>query len=604
MKFRCFTLKFVPLKSPAMQKLFISVTLALLILVISCKKENTNNDQISILDAITVTDSASSKFLEFAAVTEGDPYEALVMTRDWIIGLDPVEKAMVQDSTYLRIKLKSGLLTSFYYDRIDEEGLSLFRGGGAKGSGKLESYSSGNNCSNPIQNKNVLIFAAAFKEFYGTSNYLENIAKIFTDAGPEFKVTILKDEQCTHEVLNTFGNFGLVIIDTHGAQDAFMLGYKLILDPKPVTEEEVREKIKNQFGENVLNMILNGNIGYSAGSRIRSDILDWFLESNIETVNALWIRTQYINSLDAWPETVIMGNMCYSGSNKINEDDIPFYSSPLMREAMLNRDLISYYAYALDNEYSLMVSDKLAQRMEDSLSRALVADGDSTGIAHLKSDNTEFNDIYYSKQLKFKHFGADDYCFGRCGLDLVDARDGKKYKTVCINNQVWMAENLDYEVNGSACYDYFEINCDSYGKLYTWDMVMNGESSSAGTPSGVRGICPEGWHVPSTAEWQNLIVTLGGDPLAGGALKATEGWESPNTGAENSSGFSALPGGSAAWLYSGFLEKGRQASYWTSTEITSAPDQADQRTLYYNTEEVNRISRNKNDGLSLRCIKD
>jgi uncharacterized protein (TIGR02145 family) len=167
-----------------------------------------------------------------------------------------------------------------------------------------------------------------------------------------------------------------------------------------------------------------------------------------------------------------------------------------------------------------------------------------------------------------------------------------------------MAENLNYEVVGSACYDNSPANCSEYGQLYTWEMVMNGESSSSGTPSGVRGICPEGWHVPSDVEWQNLIVSLGGDDLAGGALKAVNSWQSPNTGADNSSGFSALPGGSATWLYSGFIEKDRQASFWTTSEVTSATEQAYQRTLYYNAETVNRVSRHKNDGMSLRCLKD
>jgi uncharacterized protein (TIGR02145 family) len=581
--------------------------LILIFITIRCNNESSDPVPVSILEVFAITDQAGIKFLEFAEQTGGDPIEALDLTRNWVLTQETVEDAIIQDNTYLRILLKSGLRTTFHYDEIDENGISLTRGGGKGTLARLSLKDNEKGCSNEITNKNVLIFASAFTEFYGSGDYLDsNIGKIYTDADEDFKVTILKDGECTVDVLNTFGDYGMVIVDTHGEPDAFLLGYILSVDTidKPDTEEEARNLVIDQFGNEILEMLLAGDLGYHDGFRIRTGVPDWYLESVAWAgeKQTLWTTSKYLNSLGEWPGTVIMGNMCYSGCNKVANPAL--YSSPLIREAFLNRKLISYYGYAMDDDSSDAVSNDFCKLMEDSLSRALTFEGDSTGIAHLKENGMEFNDIYSNGLMKFKHFNADNYCFVKCGKELTDIRDGKKYKTVCIGDQVWMAENLNFEVPVSECYDYQEANCSEFGNLYQWGMVMNGEASSENVPSGVRGICPEGWHVPSNAEWQILVDALGGDLLAGGALKAAEGWESPNTGGDNSSGFTALAGGSATFNYINFLGKGTQASFWTATEVSPDDMKAYQRTLLHNSAEVRQGPRPRNDGLSLRCVKD
>jgi uncharacterized protein (TIGR02145 family) len=125
--------------------------------------------------------------------------------------------------------------------------------------------------------------------------------------------------------------------------------------------------------------------------------------------------------------------------------------------------------------------------------------------------------------------------------EFTDSRDGQVYKWVKIGNQVWMAENLNYETPNSWWYDNNSANGDIYGRLYTWAAAMNGESSSNSVPSGVQGVCPDGWHLPSDAEWTVLTDYLGGESVAGGKMKeaGTVHWNSPNTGATNSSGFTA-----------------------------------------------------------------
>jgi uncharacterized protein (TIGR02145 family) len=111
-----------------------------------------------------------------------------------------------------------------------------------------------------------------------------------------------------------------------------------------------------------------------------------------------------------------------------------------------------------------------------------------------------------------------------------------------------MAQNLNYNAPGSITYDNNPANGPIYGRLYDIKTIMQGAASSNTNPSGVGGICPKGWHVPSKAEFVTLFETVGFN-TAGGALKAKELWDDPNTGANNSSGFTGLPGGSASDIF-------------------------------------------------------
>ncbi len=175
-------------------------------------------------------------------------------------------------------------------------------------------------------------------------------------------------------------------------------------------------------------------------------------------------------------------------------------------------------------------------------------------------------------------------------LILVDERDGKQYKVVKIGIQWWMAENLNYATSrGSWCYGDNRANCDKYGRLYDWRTAVTA--------------CPPGWHLPSDHEWSRLIQYLGGEKVAGGKLKeaGTMHWKSPNTGATNSSGFSALPGGYR--LPNGsFYHIGVYGFWWSSTETSSTT--AWNRSLYYRNGNVDRKHGYKTRGVSLRCVRD
>ncbi len=169
----------------------------------------------------------------------------------------------------------------------------------------------------------------------------------------------------------------------------------------------------------------------------------------------------------------------------------------------------------------------------------------------------------------------------------IDSRDGQMYKWVKIGEQVWMAENLNYKTNsGSWCYDNDLYFCKKYGRLYNWETAMK--------------VCPDGWHLPSDNEWTKLVNYLGGEEVAGEKLKSASGWrlyEGKNYG-NNESGFSALPGGNR--LYNGtFYSIGYYGFWWSSTEHSSTS-----AWYRYNYSSVSRSSSHKDNGFSVRCLRD
>jgi uncharacterized protein (TIGR02145 family) len=189
---------------------------------------------------------------------------------------------------------------------------------------------------------------------------------------------------------------------------------------------------------------------------------------------------------------------------------------------------------------------------------------------------------------------------------MTDSRDNKTYKTIVIGTQTWMAQNLNYTpTSGSSwCYNDSSQYCDVYGRFYDWTTAMNGAASSSATPSGVKGICPTGWHLPSDAEWTVLSTYLGGDDVAGGKLKetGTTHWYSPNnTSADNSSGFSGLPAGNR-YVDGSFYLRGNNVNFWSSTEYDASG--AYDRSLYYDSAYLFRDYGSKTDAFSVRCVKD
>lgn len=171
-----------------------------------------------------------------------------------------------------------------------------------------------------------------------------------------------------------------------------------------------------------------------------------------------------------------------------------------------------------------------------------------------------------------------------------DTRDGKNYKTVKIGQQTWLAENLAFKAD-SGCWFYNnkKNNITGYGYLYNYKTATT--------------VCPEGWRLPSNQEWKILVDYLNGDSIAGYALKesGTSHWDSTSLRTNNSSGFTALPGGCAS-SSNAFYGIGQYGFWWSST--LSDTHYAGRLMLNYNTGYSNLDGSDDALGFSVRCLKN
>jgi len=181
----------------------------------------------------------------------------------------------------------------------------------------------------------------------------------------------------------------------------------------------------------------------------------------------------------------------------------------------------------------------------------------------------------------------------------VDERDSIRYNTVKIGVQTWMAENLKYNEPGSKCYNNDPGKCAKYGRLYTLEMATKGNSSEQ-NPSGVQGICPTGWHIPSIGEWTTLTNYIGN--AEGMKLKATDGWDGYNNGLD-SYGFTALPSGYVGSDNS-FGEIGTNAYWWTATFYPNYQNGYKYRELNTGDGITNGGTNYSSNYFSVRCVED
>jgi uncharacterized protein (TIGR02145 family) len=256
------------------------------------------------------------------------------------------------------------------------------------------------------------------------------------------------------------------------------------------------------------------------------------------------------------------------------------------------------------------------------------------GYATINGTEVESEHIIQSlnvSQTIFLYFALDGQ---PCpGIPTMIDIDSNIYNTVQIGNQCWMKENLRTTCysNGTSIplvastsastitpYRYNPNNDASivptYGYLYNWAAVMHGASSSSANPSGVQGICPNGWHVPSYAEWTQLSDYVGSLPqyqcdnnsnYIAKALASTTGWDSStetcgvgnNPGTNNATGFSALPAG---YLY--YIAYGNTALFWSATECDGSSVYFCAIHSYFAT--VGGSNYIKNGGTSVRCLRD
>lgn len=228
--------------------------------------------------------------------------------------------------------------------------------------------------------------------------------------------------------------------------------------------------------------------------------------------------------------------------------------------------------------------------------------------------------------------------------------DGNSYNTVTIGTQIWMAENLkvthypdgtailyitdnsqwgnleDNEIDDAYCYFNNDANgeADTYGALYTWAAAMGDNAvSSNSIPSGVQGVCPDGWHLPSDEEWTvlndylidngyNWDGTTSGNKV-GKSMAATSGWNSSTTpgdvgndqSSNNSTGFTGLSSGRRWYSSAGtFADEGISGTWWSTTESPYDTTMSYRRILHYSYDQLDRYFNPKSSGFSVRCVCD
>jgi len=196
----------------------------------------------------------------------------------------------------------------------------------------------------------------------------------------------------------------------------------------------------------------------------------------------------------------------------------------------------------------------------------------------------------------------------------VDPRDKTEYSWVKIGNQVWMTENLKYlpsvgpdTISETEPYYYVygyygtDVNAakitesyKTYGVLYNWKAALIS--------------CPKGWHLPSSVEWHQLVEYLGGEKIAGGKLKETDTthWNSPNIGATDEIGFTALPGGNGS--NGNFYGIGKCGDWWSTTVCNYGyfhyPGSAMLLTILYSSTNAYMVATAMRNGSSVRCLRD
>ena len=354
------------------------------------------------------------------------------------------------------------------------------------------------------------------------------------------------------------------------------------------------------------------------------------------------------------PQLYYNSNFAHSGSYSLKLYNRGIYAMPALSEDVeLNNVKLEMYLRQANARYQLQVG---VWEEDGTFVPVATFNNSTTEVEHVACDFSSYigggrriafrNTLGSGGNLNYSTNYLDDIVLSVNGGAVVDEKscpgtptvtdhEGNVYATVQIGDQCWMRENLrtthyadgtDIPAGGdnpsvTEPYYYdnsaYSLSLQTRGYLYNWLAAMHGAASSSANPSGVQGICPNGWHVPSDAEWTQLTdyVKTQSDYVCGGntssiakALASTEGWKTSTSSCvvgndqtmNNATGFSAVPAGICYGL--SFDGAGNDANFWSSTQGSS--NYAWIRNLYYDVAYVDDYGDYKSNGFSVRCLRD
>lgn len=591
-----------------------------------------------------------TEFYEFASKNNGNAPAALYETGKLILDTGIPQDVYIVDSIYMYIVMNADITMLLRLDYVDENDKSIYRGGPDSGN-RLMQLLNENSCSNAIPNNKVLLWGAADD----LSIDYSTIKEILSASDFEFEVTELLREECTPSSLKTLDQYGLVLIDTHGMPDAILTGSKLNFREEIKTLNDFKKAMLASLSQDGFDDFLSGKlkIGWTVIKPELGGEEWWKQGKTIQTDQRLdiWADMDFLENLPDLSNTIIFNNSCYSGATvkkilhgNINGVPVNVILTETVANAFMGRNPIAYYGWNFDDLTAGPVDNYIATQAEENFISRLADSADSTGMAYRKPNGDLFIfdllPLNNPRELRLSHFNKDSFCYQEpCEETFTDPRDGQVYKTVCIGDQVWMAENLratKYNDNtpiatghsnslwsalttgAYTIYPHSNINglnsdaevLEAYGALY------NGYAVDAS-----KGLCPLGWHVPTDEDWTELVeyVVAEVGEGAGNALKSCRQVNHPDGGdcaisehprwdsdAVHSGydvfGFSALPGGYRNGTNGSYEMVGRFGLWWSASG--SSNNTAYRRAMGSNFNSLTRTSWTKDWGLCVRCIKD
>ncbi len=495
-------------------------------------------------DSARLLDGALQVFADAAENATGQPvpdsYAALDAAATWLEGQPGVDGVALDDSSYLHIDFASGLYQLLYLDFKREDGTSLNRGGGG-GTGAMATFpAKTGDCDGVLDNSRILFYTAVTSDF--GINLADQLAvkEQMEAAQLGLEVTIMRDSQCTPDLFASFGQYGLVFIDSHGSRNGTLTGSSIHVPDgaESVGLSTFLALAREQVGVANVDRLLRGDLFLGRSIPVNLDSSEWFggLEGFQPGEYEIWVSSSFVRHMGSLAGTIVFNGSCFSGMTSPTDE----YPDPI-GAAYLSRSPLAYYGWTRDDGSSRTVDSRVCEEAKQNYIDNML-DGYCTGEASRREDGTVFVSI--PRPRKFGSFlkiygDSTSHYEGLCDLEeFTDSRDNQVYATACIDGKVWMAENLRWSGAGVS-FNNATANDATMGRMYTGQEVSGGQSTAGG--NSVQGICPQGWHVPSRDEVLALIEAAGGSG-GGRHLASRTAWPS-YTSPTDALGFHMVPTG-------------------------------------------------------------